>query len=89
MTEFLLEYPANIDVLFHKLPLPQNTSTNELCLLTFKDAAELSKYLDTICDIIDELEYSSFFKHSLENRAKLKFCKWFIDLLMHREPSLN
>lgn len=63
MISLLLEYPDNKEVIYKKLPLPNHISTKDLCLLTFPTILEYDRYVNEICDLIDELQFNYFFHH--------------------------
>jgi len=89
MITVLLEYPNNLEVYSYKLPLPANVGNNQLTMLTFFDDGHYCSYVNTICDIIDDLEHSRFFSHKEANVDKLRVCKVLLKRLIDIKLSLN
>ena len=84
-----LEYPLSVDVFYYGLPLPENICTKNSCILLFRDTSEYSIYLNMICDLIDEAEYSLFFHNNSKNIEKIKFCKRYMVRLINAKIPLD
>jgi len=55
MITLILDYPDNLDVCAHDLPMPKHVRTKETLVLTFDDKALYWSYLDIIYNIVDNL----------------------------------
>jgi hypothetical protein len=89
MITVLLEYPDNVEVCSYDLPLPANVNTNESMLLVFPDDEGYWSYLNSICEVIDSLEYSRFFSHKRSNADKIRLCKALLKRLVDVKLTIN
>jgi hypothetical protein len=82
MITLIVDYPDNVDVCAHGLPMPNYVRTKETLVLTFDDQALYWSYLNSICDIVDNLEHARFFRFKQSNPDKIRISKVLLRRLM-------
>jgi len=82
MITLILDYPDNLDVCAHDLPMPKHVRTKETLVLTFDDKALYWSYLDIIYNIVDNLENARFFKFKQGDPDKIRISKVLLGRLI-------
>jgi hypothetical protein len=58
--------------------MPQTSEVGDACILLFKDSGDYDRYLNQLCDLIDEMEFSRLTGYSRLKAEKLRFCKQYL-----------
>jgi hypothetical protein len=53
----------------------------DTCVLLFDDTDDYCRYLNLLCDLVDEMEFSRLTKYSRLKAEKVHFCKQYLELL--------
>jgi hypothetical protein len=81
MISIRLNYPYHQDLRSFEVPLPQTAELRDACLLLFKDTGDYYRYLNQLCDLVDEMEFSRLASYSRPKAEKLRFCKQYLEHL--------
>jgi len=82
MISLILDYPDNVDIYAHDLPMPKYVRTKETLVLIFDDKTSYWLYLDSIYDIVDSLENARFFKFKQGDPDKIRISKVLLGRLI-------
>lgn len=82
-----LNYPYREDIKSYKVPLPDTYNAGDVCILLFHDTDDYFHYLDSICDMVDELEFNPMAPYQQKKNEKLNFCKRYLELLADADIS--
>jgi hypothetical protein len=81
MITIRLNYPYRQDIQSYQLPLPETYEISDVCILLFSNPGEYYHYLDRLCDLVDELEFTRLGAYTRQKACKLEFCKRYIAIL--------